>query len=99
MSEELEEQQRITYELKDKLRSLEADRVCITEQIKILEAKLLVQELLGKIKVATEENDRLQAKKQELERRLESHQEILTSKEQVQVQALMNREESQREFF
>lgn len=72
MSLELEEQQRIAYDLKEQLRSLEADRVRITEQIRIIEAKLLVQELRVKVKVKSEEVDQLRRKKQELEERLQS---------------------------
>jgi predicted nuclease with TOPRIM domain len=72
MSLELEEQQRVAYDLKEQLRSLEADRVRITEQIRIIEAKLLVQELRVKVKVKSEEVDQLRRKKQELEERLHS---------------------------
>lgn len=85
MSQELEEQQRITNELEEQLRSLTADRVRITEQIKIIEAKLSVQGLRAKIKAAIEENNKLRAKKQELESRLESQLGLSTFKEQMQI--------------
>ncbi len=96
MSQELEEQERVTHELKEKLRSLESDRVSINEQIKILEAKLLVQELRGKIRAAVDENMRLQAKKQELEKKLESQREVLASREHMRVAA---NQEPPRKFF
>lgn len=85
MSQELEEQQRITNELEEQLRSLTADRVRITEQIKIIEAKLSVQGLRAKVKAAIEENNKLRAKKQELESRLESQLGLSTFKEQMQI--------------
>ena len=85
MSQELEEQQRITNELEEQLRSLTADRVRITEQIKIIEAKLSVQGLRAKVKAAIEENNKLRAKKQELENRLESQLGLSTFKEQMQI--------------
>ena len=85
MSQELEEQQRITNELEEQLRSLTADRVRITEQIKIIEAKLSVQGLRAKIKAAIEENNKLRAKKQELESRLESQLGLSTFKEHMQI--------------
>ena len=98
MSQELEEQQRITHELKEQLRSLEADRVRIIEQIRILEAKLAVQELRDKVRAATEENDQLRAKKEELQDKLESQEgNQSTSEEQVQVPP--SQEESPRKFF
>lgn len=85
MSQELEEQQRITNELEEQLRSLTADHVRITEQIKIIEAKLSVQGLRAKVKAAIEENNKLRAKKQELESRLESQLGLSTFKEQMQI--------------
>ncbi len=97
MTQELEEQQRIVYELKDQLRSLEADRVRIIEQIKILEARLAVQDLRNKVRVAAEENDQLRAKKDELQDKLESQEGASTSEEQVQIAP--EQEESPRKFF
>jgi predicted nuclease with TOPRIM domain len=85
MSQELEEQQRISRELKEQLRSLEAERVRITEQIRIIEAKLLVQELRNKVKVKTEEINQLRVRKQELEERLESKETTPVIEEQIQV--------------
>lgn len=70
MSLELEEQQRIAYELKEQLRSLEADRMRITEQIRVIEAKLVVQELRVRVKLKSDEVDQLRKKKRELEERL-----------------------------
>ncbi|MCW3980073.1 MAG: hypothetical protein NWF11_01200 [Candidatus Bathyarchaeota archaeon] len=94
MSKELEEQQRLTYELKDQLRSLEADRIRITEQIRIIEAKLMVQELRDAVRVKTEAIKELRVKKQELEEKLRSR-EILTTPEE-QVEFIPSQEENQR---
>lgn len=84
MSREIEEQQGLTYELKEQLRSLEPERVRITEQIRILEAKLVVEELRDKVRVKTEEINQLRAKKQELEEKLKSREKTPASEEQVQ---------------
>ena len=97
MSKELEEQQRLTYELKDQLRSLEADRIRITEQIRIIEAKLMVQELRDAVRVKTEAIKELRVKKQELEEKLRSR-EILTTPEE-QVEFTSSQEENQRTHF
>lgn len=100
MSQELEEQQRLTDELKEQLRSLEADRIRITEQIKILEAKLVVRELRNQVKVRTEENNQLQARKQKLKEKLESQEETSTSEEaEGQIQAAPSQEEPPRTIF
>lgn len=85
MSQELEEQQRLSYELKEQLRSLEADRVRIAEQIGIIEAKLLVQELRNKVRVKTEEINQLRVRKQELEERLESKEKTSVPEEQMHI--------------
>jgi len=85
MSQELEEQQRLSYELKEQLRSLEADRVRITEQIGIIEAKLLVQELRNKVRVKTEEINQLRVRKQELEERLKSGEKTSVPEEQMHI--------------
>jgi len=84
MSKEIEEQQQLTYELKEQLRSLEADSMRITEQIKILEAKLVVQEFRDKVRVKKEEINQLQARKQELEEKLKSPEKTLAPEEQIQ---------------
>jgi len=84
MSREIEEQQGLTYELKEQLRSLEPERVRITEQIRILEAKLVVEELRDKVRVKTEEINQLRAKKQELEEKLKSREKTPAPEEQVQ---------------
>jgi regulator of replication initiation timing len=100
MSQELEEQQRLTNELKEQLRSLEADRVRITEQIKILEAKLVVQELRNQVTVITEENNQLQARKHKLQEKLESQEKTSTSEEaEEQVQVAQSQEENPRTIF
>jgi regulator of replication initiation timing len=97
MSQELEEQQRLTDEIKEQLRLLAAERVRITEQIKILEAKLGVQELRKQVTVMTEENNQLRAKLQRLIEKLGSQENTSTSEEQVQV--IPSREESPRTYF
>jgi len=84
MSKEIEEQQQFAYELKEQLRSLEADRVRITEQIKAIEAKLIVQELRDKVRVKREEINQLRAKKQELEEKLKSPEKAPAPEEQMQ---------------
>lgn len=100
MSQELEEQRRNTTELKEQLRSLEADRVRITEQIKILEAKLAVQGLRNQVTVMTEENNQLRAKKQKLQETLESQEKTPTSEEaEEQVQVTASQEEPPRTIF
>jgi len=96
MSQELEEQQRLTDEIKEQLRLLAAERVRITEQIKILEAKLVVQELRKQVTVMTEENNQLRAKLQRLREKLDSQEKTSTSEEQVLVPS---REEPQRAYF
>lgn len=84
MSLELEEQQRIAYDLKEQLRSLEADRVRITEQIRVIEAKLVVQELRVKVKLKGDEVSQLRKKKQELEERLNAGDSVPTADEPKQ---------------
>lgn len=84
MSKEIEEQQQLTYELKEQLRSLEADSMRTTEQIKILEAKLVVQEFRDKVRVKKEEINQLQARKQELEEKLKSPEKTPAPEEQMQ---------------
>lgn len=97
MSKDLEEQQRITYELKDQLRSLEADRIRITEQIRIIEAKLVVQELRDAVKVKTEVIKELRVKKQELEEKLRSRESPPPAQEQIAFQS--TQEENPRAHF
>lgn len=100
MSQELEEQQRLTYELKEQLRSLGADRVRITEQMRILEAKLVVQELRNQVTVMAEENNQLRARKQKLQEKLESQEKTSTSEEaEEQVQFAPRQEEPPRTHF
>lgn len=97
MSKELEEQQRITYELKDQLRSLEADRIRITEQIRIIEAKLVVQELRDAVRVKTQVIKELRVKKQELEEKLRSRESPPPAQEQMTF--LPTQQENQRAHF
>jgi len=100
MSQELEEQQRLTDELKEQLRLLAADCVRITEQIRILEAKLVVQEFRNQVTVMTEENNQLRAKKQELKEKLESQEKTSTSEEvEEQVQVAPRKEEPSHTIF
>jgi len=98
MSKELEEQQRLTLELKDQLRSLEADRIRITEQIRIIEAKLVVQELRDAVRVKTEVIKELRVKKQELEEKLRPR-ESPPPAAQEQMTFLPTQEENQRAHF
>ena len=97
MSQDLEEQQRLTHELKEQLRTLEDDRLRITQQIGILEAKLMVQELRDKVRIKTEVVNELQARKQELEEKLQSRENTLIPQEQVDLAP--NQEEIQRSHF
>jgi hypothetical protein len=97
MSQDLEEQQRLTHELKEQLRTLEDDRLRITQQIGILEAKLMVQELRDKVRIKTEVVNELQARKQELEEKLQSRETTLIPQEQVDLTP--NQEEIQRSHF
>jgi len=97
MSKEIEDQQRLTHEFKEQLRSLEAERVRITEQINILEAKLVVQEMRDKVRVKTEEINQLRAKKQELEEKLKSREKIPAPEEHVQF--VPSQEELPRKHF
>jgi len=97
MSQDLEEQQRLTHELKEHLRTLEDDRVRITQQISILEAKLVVQELRDKVRIKTEVINGLQAKKLELEEKLQPREKTLIPEEQVEFTP--DQEEVQRTHF
>ncbi len=97
MSQDLEEQQRLTHELKEQLRTLEDDRVRITQQISILEAKLVVQELRDKVRIKTEVINGLQAKKLELEEKLQPREKNLIPEEQVEFTP--GQEEVQRTHF
>ena len=97
MSQELDEQQRITYELREQLRSLEAERVRINELIKILEAKLVVQDLREEVRVKTEIVNQLRIRRQELEEKL-GRSEVVPASE-TQIQPTPNQEEPSREFF
>ena len=97
MSQDLEEQQRLTHELKEQLRTLEDDRVRITQQISILEAKLVVQELRDKVRIKTEVINGLQAKKLELEEKLQPREKTLIPEEQVEFTP--DQEEVQRTHF
>jgi hypothetical protein len=97
MSQDLEEQQRLTHELKEHLRTLEDDRLRVTQQIGILEAKLVVQELRDKVRIKTEVVNELQARKKELEEKLQSRENTLIPQEQVDL--IPNQEEIQRSHF
>ena len=50
MSHELEEQQRLAYELREQLKSMEIEERTLDEKVKTLEAKLVVQDLLEQVK-------------------------------------------------
>lgn len=85
MSSEFEEQQRIAHELREQLRSLEEEEKSLTAKVKVLEAKLVVQDLLGKVKAKRESISHLRTKIQELEGRLKSPKEP-SIKEQLRPQ-------------
>jgi len=101
MSQEIEGQQRLTLELREQLRSLEDERVRITEQIQVLEVKLEVQELRDQVTMKTEVVKRLRARKQELEGKLRLSEETpaQTQAPEEQVQLASSQEESSRSHF
>lgn len=96
MSSELEEQQRRVYELKEQLQSMEKDEKDLTEKVRILETKVVVQDLQDKIKVKSEAIDQLRFKAKELEGKLRSEK---ASPAGEQVQIAETQEQKPREFF
>ncbi|MCW3985399.1 MAG: hypothetical protein NWE91_03185 [Candidatus Bathyarchaeota archaeon] len=94
MSQEFEEQQRLAYELKEQLKSLEEEERSLIERVKILEAKLEVQDLLDKVRAKRETNGQLRNRIKELEERLKSQE-----KPPIQAQLASQQEGIPREHF
>jgi len=94
MSQEFEEQQRLAYELKEQLKSLEDEEKSLIERVKILEAKLEVQNLLDKVRAKRETNGQLRDRIKELEERLKSRE-----KPPIQAQLASQQEGIPREHF
>ena len=103
MSQELEDQQRIVVELRERLQSLETERHSITEKIKVAEAKIEAQELHEKVKIKSEVVDQLRVKLRDLEEKLRSEEPTIIQEQPhaVQQQEEQSREEQLRErtFF
>jgi predicted nuclease with TOPRIM domain len=111
MNPEIEEQQRRASDLKEQLRSLESDEKQLNEKVKLLETRLEVQGLEGKVKVKSDVIDQLRSKVSELEGRLTSGgtppepaavqvnapEKVTSSTEEIQVNP--PQEERQRRFF
>ncbi|UCE96683.1 MAG: hypothetical protein JSV51_03565 [Candidatus Bathyarchaeota archaeon] len=98
MNYELEEQQRIAGELKQQLQSLEEERKTIAETISVVEAKLEVQELRGKMEIKKQVISQLKGKLKELEDRLKL-QKPTTVEEQPQIASTQEETPSSRRFF
>ena len=84
MSAELEEQQRLVYELKEQYKSMEQEEKDLNEKTRILEAKLVVEDLREKIKVKSEAINQLHSRVKELEGKLGS-EETISTEEQAQM--------------
>jgi predicted nucleotidyltransferase component of viral defense system len=96
MNPELEEQQKLVCELKDQLQSMEKEEKELTEKVRILETKLVVQDLQDKIKVKSEAINQLRSKATELEEKLRSKR---ATPVQEQIQPAPLKEETPRQFF
>jgi hypothetical protein len=109
MNPELEEQQKLVFDLKEKLQSMETEEKDLTEKVRVLETKLVVQDLQGKVKVKSEAIDQLRSKVEELEEKLKSNkkpetEEALPKDEEMQLVqpqevAPPQEEEKTRRFF
>jgi len=84
MSAELEEQQRLVYELKEQYRSMEQEEKDLNEKTRILETKLVVEDLREKIKVKSEAINQLHSRVKELEGKLRP-EETIPTEEQAQM--------------
>ena len=73
MSHELEEQQRLAYELREQLKSMEIEERTLDEKVKTLEAKIVVQDLLEQVKAKREVLNQLRNRIEELESKIKSH--------------------------
>ncbi len=107
MNSELEEQQTIVRELKEQLQLMEKDEKELTEKVKLLETKLVVQDLRAKIKAKRDTITRLRNRATELEEKLKSTTPT-TIEEQIQpmptpveeqIQPTPPQEEAPRQFF
>lgn len=98
MSQELEEQQRIVVELRERLQSLETERHIISEKIQVAEAKIEAQELQEKVKIKSDVVDQLRVKLRNLEEKLRSGEPTII---QEQPQTVQQEEEQpqERTFF
>lgn len=110
MNPQIEEQQRRASDLKEQLRSLETEEKQLNERVQLLETKLEVQGLEGKVKVKNDALDQLRSKVADLESRMKSGKEApapaqvqvnVPEKEEptAQVQVSPPQEERQRRFF
>lgn len=70
MNSELEEQQKLVFDLKENLQSMETEEKDLIEKVRILETKLVVQDLQSKVKVKSESIGQLRSKVEELEEKL-----------------------------
>lgn len=98
MSQELEEQQRIIVELREKLQYLETERLTITEKIKVAEAKIEAQELQEKVKIKSVVVDQLRIKLSELENKLRP-EESAVIEEAPQIVEQQEEQARERTFF
>lgn len=96
MNPELEEQQKLVCELKDQLQSIEKEEKELTENVRLLETKLVVQDLQEKIKVKSEAINQLRNKATELEEKLRFK---TATPVQEQMQPEPTKEEAPRQFF
>lgn len=84
MSAELEEQQRLVYELKEQYQSMEQEEKDLNEKTRILETKLVIKDLREKIKVKSEAINQLHSRVKELEGKL-GPEETISTEEQAQM--------------
>ena len=105
MNSEIEEQQRRASDLKEQLRSLEIEERQLNEKVKLLETRLEVQGLEGKVKVKNDVLDQLRSKVEALEDRLKSGrttppaEEVQVASPAEPIQVNPPQEERQRRFF
>jgi hypothetical protein len=95
MNLELEEQQKLACELKERLQSMEKEERELNEKVRILETKLVVHDLRNKVKVKNEALNQLRSKVGELEEKLKTKEVPVV--EHIQSPPLQ--EEKPRQFF
>ncbi len=103
MNSELDEQQKLVFELKDKLQTMETEEKDLTEKVRTLETKVVVKDLQAKVKVKSEAINQLHSKVEELEKKLNIETES-PGEEEVQLAqpeevAPRQKEEKARRFF